>query len=166
MLNLAEQGWILSAEPSTKVQTLVRDLSSLLNPRLDVTSFHGCAPLTFGDVGVGAKAKVLVRFAERFIIWGGLAVALLVCNVLPFNNNKIVRQDMDTLTTLTSPRRDPATFWLWWIECNRTALSCFLLSRSTVFMKVSPTEPEDSPVSSFKAILCFASRIRIIVRRV
>ena len=60
MLSLAEQGWILSAEPSTKVQTLVRDLSSLLNPRLDVTSFlpfHGCAPLAFGDVGVGAKAR-------------------------------------------------------------------------------------------------------------
>lgn len=28
---------------------------------------------------------LLVRFAERFIIWGGLALALLVCNVLPFN---------------------------------------------------------------------------------
>ena len=28
---------------------------------------------------------LLVHFAERFIIWGGLALALLVCNVLPFN---------------------------------------------------------------------------------
>ena len=50
--------------------------------------------------------------------------------------------------------------WLWLIEFSGVALSCFTLSRLTVFPDVLSVQPEDSLNPLFKAILYSVSWVR------
>ena len=49
------------------------------------------------------------------------------------------------------------------IEFSSVALGCFTLSRYTAFTEVSPIQPEDSPISLFKAIVYSRSWVRKLV---
>ena len=58
-----------------------------------------------------------------------------------------------------------AIFWYWLAEYSGVVLSCFTLSRSTIFAEISLINPEDVPIQWFKAVLYSVSRVRNVVNK-